>query len=93
MKQNEMSLILQDLWGEAKSISDMISRPEIIVENYLQDHADNNILNSYDNFIDMDPEERKLYKQDWEHSTWYVGADKGIQDFIRSDPDLLKATQ
>ena len=57
-----MSLILQDLWGEAKSISDMISRPEIIVEDYLENHADNNILNSYDYFIDMDPEERKLYK-------------------------------
>ena len=55
MKQNEMSLILQDLWGEAKSISDMISRPEIIVENYLETHADNDILNSYDDFLDFDP--------------------------------------
>ena len=56
----------------------MISRPEIIVENYLETHAENKILNSYDFFLDVDPEVRKLYKQDWEHSTWYVGADEGI---------------
>ena len=69
-----MSLILQDLWGESKTLSDMISRPEIIVENYLEIHSEKNIINSYEFFKEMGPEERKTYKS-WELSTWYVGAD------------------
>ena len=35
MKQNEMNLILQDIWGSSKTISDMISRPEIINNDFL----------------------------------------------------------
>ena len=69
-----MSLILQDLWGEAKSLSDMISRPEIIVENYLEKHSEKNLINSYEFFEGMGPEERKKFKS-WDLSTWYVGAD------------------
>ena len=34
LKQNEFNLIHQDLWGAAKSISDMVSRPEILVPEY-----------------------------------------------------------
>ena len=34
LKQNEFNLIHQDLWGTAKSISDMVSRPEILVPEY-----------------------------------------------------------
>ena len=35
MKQNEMNLILQDIWGSSKSISDLISRPEIIDPDFV----------------------------------------------------------
>ena len=35
MKQNEMSLVSQGIWGSSKALSDMISRPEIIREDFL----------------------------------------------------------
>ena len=34
MKQNELNIITQDLFGSAKSISDMISKPEILNRRY-----------------------------------------------------------
>ena len=35
MKQNEMNLVSQGIWGSSKALSDMISRPEIITEGFL----------------------------------------------------------
>ena len=40
MKQTELRLLSQDLWGISKSISDSISRPEILVDDYLDTHAE-----------------------------------------------------
>ena len=34
LKQNEFNLIHQDLWAAAKSISEMVSRPEILIPDY-----------------------------------------------------------
>ena len=54
MKQTELRLLSQDLWGISKSISDSISRPEILVDDYLDTHAEKFILNSFHFFKDMD---------------------------------------
>ena len=45
LKQNELNLIQQGLWGSAKSISDMISRPEIIDDGYL---TTNKLVSAYE---------------------------------------------
>ncbi len=49
-----MRLLSQDLWGISKSISDSISRPEILVDNYLDTYAEKVLVNSFNHFKDMD---------------------------------------
>ena len=40
----------------SKGISDMISRPEIVVDNYMEIHSEKNLINSFEFFKDMDQE-------------------------------------
>ena len=56
MKQNELKLLSQDLWGTSKTISDTISRPEILVDDYLETYAEQNLINGFEFFKDMTEE-------------------------------------
>ena len=48
MKQNEMNLIISDIASSSISISDMISRPEILVDDYLETYAAENAVSIYE---------------------------------------------
>ena len=88
-----MRLLSQDLWGISKSISDAISRPDILVDNYLDTYAEKVLVNSFNHFKDMDEQQRKSYKKDWDHTTHYIGADQGIQNLIEELPEIKLGSQ
>ena len=66
MKQNEFNLVRQDLWGAAQSISDMISRPEILDPDYTKP----NFESAYELFR-TEFQDRDRYV-DWNKAAWYV---------------------
>ena len=75
LKQNEFNLIHQDLWGAAKSISDMVSRPEILVPEYQAAGAPDITVSQYDVFKDFTAgTNQDEYDQDglnWSRPGWY----------------------
>ena len=65
-----MSLISQDLWGSSKSISDMISRPEILIDDYLETFATESIVNGYERYSNLDKDSEEFSKSLWTKSLW-----------------------
>ena len=65
-----MSLISQDLWGSSKSISDMISRPEILVDDYLETFATESKVNGYERYSNIDKDSEEFSKSLWTKSLW-----------------------
>ena len=55
MKQNELRLISQGLWGSSKAISDSITRPEILVEDYMDTNAAESVLSSFEYVESLGP--------------------------------------
>ena len=71
----------------------MISRPHILVGNYLETHAAESAVNGFELFGYLEPDSPEFGMKDWNKSLWQLGPDQGIVDFARSNPTLLKATQ
>ena len=91
MKQNEMNLMLQDLWGSAKSISDMVTRPdEILVKGYDGASLVDNAHEAYVN-TEEDSPEREAKNADWNRGTWYTCADQECSDTLEQNfPNVKK---
>ena len=68
MKQNEMNLIISDITSSSISISDMISRPEILVENYLETYAADNAVSIFEKYHSLEPGSPEFSKIDWSKS-------------------------
>ena len=64
MKQNDLHAINQDLLGSAQTISDMLSRPDIVHQDYNNDAVENAYV--------FATSEGAKTKVDWEKGTWYV---------------------
>ena len=75
MKQNELRLVSQDLWGSTKSISDMISKPHILVNDYLETHAADTAVNGFEIFGYLEPDSPDFGMKDWSKSLWQIGPD------------------
>ena len=83
MKQNEWNLILQDLWGSAKAISDMVSKPEILMDNYIEEYGFPRVDNAHLAYKDTkegSPERADSKNPDWDRGTWYVAPDPELAD-------------
>ena len=68
-----MTLINQDLLSLSKSISDTLSRPEILIDDYIEKYAWKFLVNSYEFYNDKD--EAFLEQNDWDKSVYYFGPD------------------
>ena len=87
-----MTLVNQDLLGLSKSISDMISRPKILEDDYTEKYGQNYVINSFEYYEDLDKETLLDDRvKDWDKSVYYFGPDQGIQDFARTQPDMQRA--
>jgi hypothetical protein len=65
LKRNDFQLIASDLWGSAKTLSDMASRPEILADPSASMKA--LVENAYTFGTGPTKEET-----DWDAATWYV---------------------
>ena len=84
-----MTLVNQDLLGLSKSISDMISRPKILEDDYTEKYGQNYVINSFEYYEDLDKETLLDDRvKDWDKSVYYFGPDQGIQDFARTQPEM-----
>ena len=72
MKQNEMNLILQGIWGSSKSVSDMVSRPEIIDRDYIPSGT---LVSTFNFFNSLEPDSPEWDEVDWSKSGYHVGPD------------------
>ena len=89
-----MTLVNQDLLGLSKSISDMISRPQILLDDYTEKYGQSYVINSFEYYEDKDNEALlKNRVKDWDKSVYYFGPDQGIQDFARTQPEMLRAIE
>ena len=67
LKQNEMQMTSADLYGSAQSISDMITRPEIVDQAYLSAYR-GDIENAFTFASGADAES----VSDWDSALWYM---------------------
>ena len=72
MKQNEMSLVSQGIWGSSKALSDMISRPEIIKEDFL---PTNTLFSAFEYYNALEPNSPEFQNVDWTKSFYFNGPD------------------
>ena len=68
-----MTLINQDLLSLSKAISDTLSRPEILVNDYIEKYSQKFLVNSFEFYKDKD--EGFLEQNDWDKSVYYFGPD------------------
>ena len=59
------------LYDASQSISSLISAPQTMPENYLQDEARNLVVNAYEFFTDPDNEDQ-WQNITWNQANWYV---------------------
>ena len=75
LKQNEFNLIHQDLWAAAKSISEMVSRPEILIPDYQASGAPDITDSLYEVFQEFkNGDEEFDFNEDgldWTRPGWY----------------------
>lgn len=90
MKQNEMNLILQGIWGSSKSISDMISRPEIINQNYIPSGT---LIDAFDFYSSLEPGSPEFEAVDWTKTLWRVGAHGELTNFVKRWPGAKKTLE
>ena len=72
MKQNEMNLVSQGIWGSSKALSDMISRPEIIKEDFL---PSNTLFSAFEYYNAFEPDSPVFQNVDWTKSFYFNGPD------------------
>ena len=85
-----MNLILQGIWGSSKSISDMLSRPQIVNRDYL---PSGRLVSAFDFYDSLEPDSPEFDKVYWTKSLWRVGPNKEVTDFIKSWPNAKRTLE
>ena len=76
-------MMLADIWGSAKSISDMVSNPDIVDDSFKETDL-SNIVNGYDAYIDGSLP-RKLGDSgyaNWDLGVWHTCPDEDCKNYL-----------